>query len=70
MKQEFLEKYMPKPDADPHGGLEAFNEVVEDPICGLKSDSQTRLCRRNALKFKLFNSFINNLKNLNDLKIC
>ena len=31
---------MPKPDADPHGGLEAFNEVVEDPICGLKSDSR------------------------------
>jgi radical SAM superfamily enzyme YgiQ (UPF0313 family) len=40
LKQEFLEKYMPKPDADPHGGLEAFDEVEEDPICGLKSDSR------------------------------
>ena len=25
LKKEYLEKYMPKPDADPHGGLEAFN---------------------------------------------
>ena len=23
--------YMPKPDADPHGGLEDFKEVYEDP---------------------------------------
>jgi hypothetical protein len=24
LKQEYLEKYMPKPNADPHGGIEDF----------------------------------------------
>jgi|TARA_B100001964_G_C14256828_1_gene612919 hypothetical protein len=24
LKQEFMEKYMPKPNADPHGGIEDF----------------------------------------------
>lgn len=32
LKQEYLEKYMPKPDADPHGGSEDF-EMVENPYC-------------------------------------
>tara|TARA_B100000427_G_C15413767_1_gene553214 strand:- start:131 stop:1009 length:879 start_codon:yes stop_codon:yes gene_type:complete len=32
LKSEYLEKYMPKPDADPHGGLEDF-EKLDDPIC-------------------------------------
>ena len=31
LKAEYLEKYMPKPDADPHGGLEDFKEIYEDP---------------------------------------
>ena len=31
LKAEYLEKYMPKPDADPHGGIEDFKEVYEDP---------------------------------------
>ena len=30
LKAEFLEKYMPKPDADPHGGIEDFQDI-EDP---------------------------------------
>ena len=30
LKAEFLEKYMPKPDADPHGGAEDFKNI-EDP---------------------------------------
>ena len=30
LKAEYLEKYMPKPDADPHGGLEDFN-LLDDP---------------------------------------
>ena len=34
LKKEFLEKYMPKPDADPHGGLDAWDEIEEDEICG------------------------------------
>ena len=31
LKAEYLEKYMPKPDADPHGGLEDFKKIYEDP---------------------------------------
>jgi|TARA_B100001964_G_scaffold96298_1_gene107843 radical SAM superfamily enzyme YgiQ (UPF0313 family) len=30
LKEEYLEKYMPKPDADPHGGLEDFKNI-ENP---------------------------------------
>ena len=30
LKKEYLEKYMPKPDADPHGGLEAYEDIVKD----------------------------------------
>ena len=36
LKTEYLEKYMPKPDADPHGGLEDF-EKLDDPICSTPS---------------------------------
>tara|TARA_Y100000816_G_C25969753_1_gene506041 strand:- start:42 stop:920 length:879 start_codon:yes stop_codon:yes gene_type:complete len=32
LKEEYMEKYMPKPDADPHGGLEDFKDV-ENPYC-------------------------------------
>ncbi len=32
LKKEYLEKYMPKPDADPHGGHEDFKDV-ENPYC-------------------------------------
>ena len=31
LKKEYMEKYMPKPDADPHGGLEDFKKVYKDP---------------------------------------
>ena len=31
LKAEYLEKYMPKPDADPRGGLEDFKKIYEDP---------------------------------------
>ena len=34
LKQEYLETYMPKPDADPHGGAEDF-EKVENPYCDI-----------------------------------
>ena len=30
LRAEYLEKYMPKPDADPHGGVEDF-KTIEDP---------------------------------------
>lgn len=33
LKAEYLEKYMPKPDADPHGGIDAFNEIENPNIC-------------------------------------
>ena len=46
LKVEYLEKYMPKPDADPHGGIEAFKEIENPNIClpdgvELKNDTQT-----------------------------
>jgi len=31
LRIEYLEKYMPKPDADPHGGLDDFKKIYEDP---------------------------------------
>ncbi len=34
LKKEYLETYMPKPDADPHGGSEDF-EKVENPYCDI-----------------------------------
>jgi len=37
LQAEFLEKYMPKPDANPHGGLEDFKDL-EDPNLGLGLD--------------------------------
>tara|TARA_B100000029_G_scaffold187420_1_gene184898 strand:+ start:1330 stop:2958 length:1629 start_codon:yes stop_codon:yes gene_type:complete len=37
LKQEYIETYMPKPDADPHGGIEAF-EKVENPYCGIPDE--------------------------------
>ena len=33
LKEEYLEKYMPKPDADPHGGIDAFKEIENPNIC-------------------------------------
>ena len=33
LKQEYLEKYMPKPDADPHGGIEDFDKLNDPNIC-------------------------------------
>ena len=32
LKREYLEKYMPKPDADPHGGIDDFKDI-ENPYC-------------------------------------
>jgi|TARA_B110001452_G_scaffold85029_1_gene69475 anaerobic magnesium-protoporphyrin IX monomethyl ester cyclase len=37
LKQEYLETYMPKPDADPHGGSEDFQQV-ENPYCSVPED--------------------------------
>ena len=34
LKTEYLEKYMPKPDASPHGGLEDFKKI-ENPNYGI-----------------------------------
>ena len=27
LREEYLEKYMPKPDADPHGGADDFKDI-------------------------------------------
>ena len=34
LKAEYLEKYMPAPDADPHGGQEDF-DALTDPVCSV-----------------------------------
>ena len=39
LQEEFLEKYMPKPDANPHGGAEEFKDV-EDPNLTLGLDEK------------------------------
>jgi anaerobic magnesium-protoporphyrin IX monomethyl ester cyclase len=39
LKEEYLEKYMPKPDADPHGGLD-FEELNNPNICVPGSDTE------------------------------
>tara|TARA_B100000427_G_C15422775_1_gene557145 strand:- start:144 stop:1043 length:900 start_codon:yes stop_codon:yes gene_type:complete len=33
LKEEYLEKYMPKPDADPHGGMDSFKDIENPNIC-------------------------------------
>ena len=44
LKDEFLEKYMPKPDADPHGTTPHNHEIDENPYCiptpKVKNDTQ------------------------------
>ena len=40
LQQEYLERYMPKPDANPHGGAEDFKNA-EDPNYILNSDEKT-----------------------------
>ena len=40
LQQEYLEKYMPRPDANPHGGAEDFKNA-EDPNYILNSDEKT-----------------------------
>ena len=37
LKQEFMEKYMPKPDAAPHGGIEDF-EALENSNFEVQKD--------------------------------
>jgi len=39
LKAEFLEKYMPKPGADPHGGIEDFRDL-ENPYKGTIPDQK------------------------------
>ena len=39
LKKEYLEKYMPKPDADPHGGVEDF-KTIKDPNQFLDNTNQ------------------------------
>ena len=40
LRAEYLEKHMPKPDADPHGGLEDFKKIYDDPNLLNVSDDQ------------------------------
>ena len=43
LKAEYLEKYMPKPDADPHGGIDAFKEIENPNVClpGIENELST-----------------------------
>jgi len=40
LKQEYLEKYMPKPDADPHSGIEDFKNI--NNACGTELPSEKK----------------------------
>ena len=40
LKEEYLEKYMPKPDADPHGGIEDFKNI--NNACGTELPSEKK----------------------------
>jgi anaerobic magnesium-protoporphyrin IX monomethyl ester cyclase len=41
LKKEYLEKYMPTADADPHGGLDAWEELDENDVCGPATTTRT-----------------------------
>ena len=41
LKAEYLEKYMPAPDADPHGGQEDF-DALTDPVCSVPAAAAAR----------------------------
>jgi len=38
LKQEYMEKYMPKPDADPHGGAESFRDIKNSYASSVSDD--------------------------------
>ena len=38
LKKEYMEKYMPKPDADPHGGSESFKEIESSYFSDISDD--------------------------------
>ena len=40
LKEEYLIKYMPKPDADPHGGVEDFKDV--NNVCGIELPTEKK----------------------------
>ncbi|OUX43801.1 radical SAM protein [bacterium TMED277] len=41
LKAEYLEKYMPAPDADPHGGQEDF-DALTDPVCSVPAAARPK----------------------------
>lgn len=43
LKIEYLEKYMPNPDADPHGGLDAFEKLDNPNVCIPSPELSTEL---------------------------
>ena len=41
LKQEYLDTYMPKPDADPHGGVdEEYNAATNDPKSNIEKKTE------------------------------
>ncbi len=41
LREEYLATYMPKPDANPHGGSESFDDI-EDPYFGTKASKDNK----------------------------
>jgi len=41
LREEYLATYMPKPDANPHGGSESFDDI-EDPYFGTKANKENK----------------------------
>jgi len=41
LREEYLATYMPKPDANPHGGSESFDDI-EDPYLGTKANKENK----------------------------
>ena len=41
LKQEYLDTYMPKPDADPHGAVdEEYNTATNDPKSNIEKKTE------------------------------
>lgn len=49
-----LEKYMPKPDADPHRGIDTFKEIENPNVCllGIENELSTETPKLHFIKMK------------------
>ena len=47
LREEYLATYMPKPDANPHGGSESFDDI-EDPYFGTKASKENKATKNKS----------------------